>query len=291
MKQLNLNDSEALKILQLTDLHLMKAESDDLTFQLIKKMVDNTNPSLIVITGDLVMHEDSLELVQQFERFMTLLQVPWTFVFGNHDHEGKYSLDVLADSLSRSETCLFEKGPEEVFGVGNFEIEVVKENTNLCQLLFLDSHNTRIDIFDGKEVWSYDYIDETQIQYVQKKLSDRPKNVPSLLFFHIPLPEFNDIQHLSKNQYEGEWHESISCSKTNSHLFDKLKEFPNVLGVFVGHDHVNDYSFMKDGILLSFGRCTGHYNYTMPEFMKGSKVIEVLPNKQLKTYVLLETEQ
>ena len=47
-------------------------------------------------------------------------------------------------------------------------------------------------------------------------------------------------------------------------MFAAMKEAGDVMGMFVGHDHDNDYAVMWKGILLAYGRFTGgntEYNH------------------------------
>ena len=57
-------------------------------------------------------------------------------------------------------------------------------------------------------------------------------------------------------------------------MFAAMKEAGDVMGVFVGHDHDNDYAVMWKDILLAYGRFTGgntEYNH-LPN---GARVIEL----------------
>lgn len=39
----------------------------------------------------------------------------------------------------------------------------------------------------------------------------------------------------------------------------------NMLGVFAGHDHNDDFNVLYEGIYLGYGRKTGYGNYGPPE--------------------------
>ena len=55
-------------------------------------------------------------------------------------------------------------------------------------------------------------------------------------------------------------------------MFTAMYEGGDVMGIFVGHDHDNDYSVMWHGILLAYGRFSGgntEYNHLTP----GTRVI------------------
>ncbi len=280
MKILRLDTKDKVKILQLTDLHLMNNDADDLTYQLIKNMVAHVTPDFIVITGDMFMSNSSLLLAHTLYHFIDHFQIPWTFVFGNHDEEGHSTKEELANVLSQSKYIVYEN-EENLPGVGNHLIELRLAEEIRYRLIMLDSHNARIDNVNGIDIWSYDYIKPEQVEFVKTWIRD----VNSLLFFHIPLPEFADF---SKEQITGEQNETICSSKYNSGLFDECVISNHVLGIFCGHDHVNDYSFKKQGITLAYGRCSGHYNYTLPAFKKGARVIELSTTGDLHTYTLVE---
>lgn len=56
-----------------------------------------------------------------------------------------------------------------------------------------------------------------------------------------------------------------------------MKMVGNIKGIFVGHDHNNDYWGDYNGIKLHFGRKTGHGGYGPPWYMRrGARVIQFL---------------
>ena len=55
-------------------------------------------------------------------------------------------------------------------------------------------------------------------------------------------------------------------------MFTAMKEAGDVMGVFVGHDHDNDYAVMWHGILLAYGRYTGG-NTVYNHLPNGARVI------------------
>jgi len=281
----------AFRIVQMTDLHLMDLKEDTETFSLIKNTVTSCHPDLIVITGDLTMIHENQKLLIQLRELMDSFGVLWTVVFGNHDHECTLSLDEQADLLMKGKYCLFEKGNVNLRGVGNHYITLTKGNQNIALLGFLDSHNSRIDEINGENIWSYDYIDKNQIQdaileITALKNSSNLKS--SIFFFHIPLVEFKQILETNKSEIEGSCYEEVCSSNYDSGFFDEVNKTNTLKGIFVGHDHVNDYSFKKEGCLLAYGRCTGHYNYTMPEFKKGARIIDINDTGSISSYVITE---
>lgn len=69
-------------------------------------------------------------------------------------------------------------------------------------------------------------------------------------------------------------------------MFAAMKESGDVMGIFVGHDHDNDYAVMWKGILLAYGRFTGgntEYNH----LSNGARIIvlEKAPARSLPGFV------
>ena len=67
-----------------------------------------------------------------------------------------------------------------------------------------------------------------------------------------------------------------------------MKEFGDILGVFVGHDHDDDYAVFWKGILLAYGRYTGGdtvYN----NLSNGARVIEMTEGStNFRTWIRLK---
>mgnify|MGYP000389863468 CR=1 FL=1 len=149
-----------------------------------------------------------------------------------------------------------------------------------------------IYIFDSnsyshKEVAKgYDWIKRDQINwYVDKSREFTEANggnaLPSLAFFHIPLPEFNEAASDEDARLIGTRREKACAPVVNSGLFTAMLECGDVMGVFVGHDHVNDYAVEWKGIMLCYGRFTGSKNtYWDIPGGNGARVIELEEGKR-----------
>ena len=96
--------------------------------------------------------------------------------------------------------------------------------------------------------------------------------LPALAFFHIPLPEYNEAASDENAILIGTRMEKACAPELNTGMFTAMKEAGDVMGMFVGHDHDNDYAVMWKGILLAYGRFTGgntEYNH----LSNGARVI------------------
>lgn len=200
-------------------------------------------------------------------------------VFGNHDHEQGMSREEIYEMVKEAPNCLMSKG--NVKGVGNYvlEIEGKQSRATAAVLYFLDSHSN----CELKEVGGYQWVDFSQIAWLREQSARR--ECPSLLFMHIPLPEYN---HAWNGKTFGVRLEEICCPRLNSGLFTVLKESGQVMGVFAGHDHENDFIGVYYDIALGYGRVSAGKNaYGCLE--PGVRVIELTEGKrEFETYVRLK---
>jgi 3',5'-cyclic AMP phosphodiesterase CpdA len=142
---------------------------------------------------------------------------------------------------------LCEAGPEHVDGIGNFYRQVLASAPSqrpLLTIFFLDSHGQIPSLIYKSD---YDHIKQSQIDWfldasqALRSARDKDNNDngfhPSLVFQHIPLPEFGEHRLIIRNGHRGEPTEG---PRYNSHFFDALtKEGVSAIGC--GHDHVNDF--------------------------------------------------
>ncbi|MDO4492600.1 MAG: metallophosphoesterase family protein [Clostridia bacterium] len=265
------------RILQLTDIHIggsvLSYDKDDLALKTVFELLKATKPDLVVVTGDLSfpMGVSSFSFnntasVQQFAAFMRNTGIPWAFTYGNHDTEaiaatGADTLDELYRALSwkTSRTLLYPYVQPEITGRSNQLIELRNEDGALVQALFLLDSNAYMD--GGLN--NYDYIRKDQIDWyaaeVARLSAEAGKTVPSLMFFHIPLPEYRTAYELAQSGDPSvTWHygtngEGISCSTGNDGLFDTIVGLGSTKAVFCGHDHYNNASITYRGVRLTYG--------------------------------------
>ena len=282
--------NDPFRILQFTDIHLMNMPTDDETFRLMNVSILETAPELIIITGDITMTYNHQALLEKLRDFIDCYFIPWTFVFGNHDHEGSLSLSEQADILMQGNYCYFEKGNPHLKGIGNHYISLNHNGKVVSLIGLLDTHDHQVEIINEKEIWLWDHLEHSQINEAYETIESLKQSHPdliSLFFFHIPITEFK-TQIEQALPINGSCYEQISSSNYNSQFFNQIIQTKTLKGVFVGHDHVCDFSFEKEGCLLAFGRCTGHYNYTMPEFTKGARIIDIDSSGNVSSWVYLE---
>jgi hypothetical protein len=202
-------------------------------------------------------------------------QVPWAVVLGNHDPEFKYGTTKkeIMETIVGLPYNLTERGPEDISGEGNYILEVKSSNSNkiAALLYFLDSQ-----MYPEKNLGAYDWIKFDQIAWYRKQSNAYSINndlnpYPALAFFHIPLPEYKEVT--GQKTTFGIQKEKVCSPDLNSGMFTSMLECKNVIGVFAGHDHDNNYIGNLRGICLAYGNVTGRECYG--KIGRGARVIEL----------------
>ena len=134
---LKINTNRAYKILQLTDMHLgfgiFSKKKDRLALKAVSQIIKRTKPDLIVITGDSVFPffpkagtMNNKRQAEIFIRFMDSCGIPYALVYGNHDCEmfARYNKDKLSDVYSSGKYSIFTKGRKDIYGMGNYFINL-----------------------------------------------------------------------------------------------------------------------------------------------------------------------
>lgn len=279
-------------IVQVTDIHWHNGEPADLrTRALIEAVIDAERPDLVALTGDIVGGYDSRDPARAYREVVAPLEsreLPWAAVFGNHDDEGRLSrLDLLHVQKGHPH-CLTERGPLDVTGVGNYvlRIEGAEDDGLAAALYFLDSGG-----HESQGIGDYAWIARDQIAwYVETSRAlaaeyGRPEQrLPALAFFHIPLPEYAEVW--EQRVCRGSKGEPVCGPVINSGFFAALVEQGDVMGTFVGHDHLNDFEGELHGIRLAYGRATGYSPYGTEGFERGARVIRLREGeRQFETWL------
>ncbi|KAK2036208.1 Metallo-dependent phosphatase [Colletotrichum somersetense] len=231
--------------------YLPESEADPLTVEFIGRTLDVEKPDLVILTGDQVHHDipDSKSALFKVVSPIIERSIPFSAVFGNHDSEGTHALTRAAQMsiLQNLPFSLCEPGPEQVDGIGNFCLQVLAPAPSqlpLSTIYLLDSHG---QIASDKRNPDYEPIKESQIDWftntsqAQRRARETGDNDNSshlsLVFLHIPLPEFADCDPDIRN---GSRREPSEGPSFNSHFYDALVK-EGISAVGCGHDHVNDF--------------------------------------------------
>lgn len=270
---LRFNEEGKFKIVQFTDTHFeYNTPQSDTVLTIIQTVINEEKPDLVVITGDVVCSKETREAWLQLTRAFVDAKVPWAITLGNHDHEYALSNREIIALIDTLPYCLTSNGPEDISGSGNYILPVLSaENESIAALLyFFDSNAYSFD----KKVSTYDWIKFDQIAWyrAQSKAFTKQNNgnpYPALGFFHIPLPEYNDVRYDSITV--GSNIEEPCPPTINSGFFNAMLEMKDIMGTFVGHDHDNNYIGCLHNICLAYGCKTGLNSYG--DLEKGARVI------------------
>lgn len=296
------------RILTTTDIHLGDTPSlRRKAMQMLANHIAQAKPDLVIFTGDIILSKFQQLDAVQFARFMEKTGVYWAIVFGNHEvHEEKgFYKWLMLDSMRRYPHCLALHGDDSLYGYGNYRIDIKNGENSLLQSLYLFDSGRDIreryykDYRVPEGMKGYDFLKPEQIEWYKncvRRTEEKYGKVKSMMYFHIPLPEFEHVMKLDENgQYVptgeakifyGGMYESVGCSPFNSGMFDAICELGSTQAVYCGHDHVNDFCANYNGVCFIYSQCGGYETYTMgtnfgwPEekWMQGVTITEIQPD-------------
>ncbi len=279
--ELQKEPGEDFVILNITDVQLKDKESNDaegeLAMKTIDKLVNDTQPDLITVTGDnawgMVAY---IQLIEKLDSY----GIPWAPVMGNHDGENLFNEFWAGEEFVEADNCLFKFGPEGM-GDGNYIINIMQNGLPVQTLYMLDTHS-------GAEEGGYDHLWQNQIDWYKWAVNGIKEkagyNVPSIAFMHIPCREYKDAWKAAQyNESTGEYdnilykftsfgvnHEAVCCPNTNNGFFQTCLDLGSTKNIVSGHDHVNSSSILYKGIRLTYGLKTGAGCYWEKEMNGGT---------------------
>lgn len=267
---------EDFRILALADVQLKSEDIFDIRFeveQVIAELVDIAQPDLIVTVGD---NAIGIFAYEWFISYLDSFGIPWAPVMGNHDGQSLPNESWAAYKMMKADNCLFEFGPEGM-GHGNYTIQVAQGSKILHTLYFMDTHDST-DYWDGQQMHEdvYDGLWDNQIDWYKWNVNGlntlTNSNVESTIFMHIPFHEFVDAYNaMDKDPTSfGVLGESVCHSGKNAGMFDVIKDLGSTKNVICGHDHVNNYSTVYEGVRLSYVTKTGNGSYYDENLCGGS---------------------
>ncbi|MGI5895134.1 MAG: metallophosphoesterase family protein [Candidatus Merdivicinus sp.] len=301
------------KLMVFSDAHAALTGIDPRTMAALEALLDAEKPDFIVINGDL--SKGTIDSAEAFENFAAAFIKPieergiyWCHTYGNHDEQ--YITDPSLNKEYQQKVwqsfphCLSERGPENVPGVGNYVLNILSSDQSqpvfriwaLDSLMYLTNHEQFRK--DDKLAFhypnnpfgdtNYDFMKFEQVEWYYHRSMDLEqecgRKIPGLMFFHMALPEHRLIPaHPKGTGMVGECNEPICNSPINSGMFAAILQRGDIRGVFVGHDHINDFVGELYGIQLGFDAGLGFTTYGMKNaendqqrhFMRGARFFDI----------------
>jgi Leucine-rich repeat (LRR) protein len=270
---LKFNAQSRFKIVQFTDTHVQyDSYRSDSVLVLMKTVIEREKPNLVILTGDVVGSDYRKKAWLKVAQVMIDAKVPWAALLGNHDAEYEIDKEETMNTIVGLPYNLTISGPTELAGKGNYvlPIQASKSQKTAAVCYVLDSE-------EKPQPYEYEWMDESQVQWYKQQSAAFTKlnngtPLPALAFFHIPFPEFDHVRGKS-NTFGMNLETASATGSPRSNLFTAFQETKDVMGVFVGHEHNNNYIGCLNDIALGFGQTTGRQVYG--ELGAGARVIEL----------------
>lgn len=283
------------RVMQLSDVHIgagfMCVKKDNQAINAVAAMVAEEKPDLVIVTGDIAypvpfqagtFNNKTGAVI--FASLMEKLGVYWCPAFGNHDTEAysyfnREDISELYSNRQKYPHCLFQSGPKDVDGYGNYIVNVQTSKGEITQsFVMLDSHSYIDNDYFGI-MWKYDCVHKNQVEWYEQQIKaltkiNNNKTPKSLMFFHMPPQEMltayneykeNGYKDTADSKYiggkAGEKNLVVYPSEKNYGLFDKCLELGSTKGIFFGHDHLNNFTMLYKGIQLTYDYTVDYLAY------------------------------
>ena len=303
MNNLKFNNGK-FRIMQIADVQEDFPVNPD-TVRLIDAAAEREKPDLVIFTGDQIQGYSGCYRTDTYNKVQKVIAayveplvkrgIPFTMTFGNHDDD-----------------CVVSKSAQlELYGEHNGFVmgEARSKDDPATHFINLKDSDGKKDIFSlyiidsnkKDENGAYAPVKKEQIEWLEK-VREANGYLPALAFQHIPVPEFYKVikkvpfwtrgaveaYKSRKNTFwllegdEGFMGETPAVPEINNGEFDSLKKHGDILGLFVGHDHVNSFVRNLEGVDLGYTQGAGFNTYG-PAEKRGVRIFE-LNESDLKNY-------
>ncbi len=302
-KELNFRNGK-FKIMQIADTQEIPAVSPD-TIKLINAALEAEKPDLVIFTGDQIKGYSSFFLGEKGKKnvestLSALIKpleehgIPFTMTFGNHDGEA---------ALKKPEQFEFYKrSPMFVYADAAAEDDPATFCLSIDDKFLVYLFDTHSRAKNG----GYSGVYAEQLDWYRNIRDSYESPLPSLVFQHIPTPEYFDVIKKVKRftkgavrAYGDHKNEFYTLDLYNCGLRDFMKESPaapfenigqvdaflekgEVLGLYVGHDHINSFVSDYKGIDLGYTQGAG-FNVYGPGHNRGVRIFNIEEDGRYET--------
>lgn len=285
--QISKKSGKDFKILQFADIQLDSntnggvAKTEENAYPLMRALIEANSPDLIVLSGDNVGGPDGGVLLDSLIKFMDGFMIPWTFLYGNHERDLKIGLDGIAKKLENVEYGIFDVGQfKGMTGYGNYAISVMDGKNTIYSLVMMDSGAEYSYFAPDQLEWYIDHIKKISTTQFGDYSPYESKVVKSMMFYHIPIDEFEDAAKVALNtdgsvkpEYGiGANKEIANGQGKNVGTFTLVKQMQSTTHMFVGHRHSNNSSITYEGVTMTFGNKAGKNNSHLKQMQGGTLI-------------------
>lgn len=297
------------KILMFTDMHLDgKNATSKLTVSHLVENIQREQPDLVLLGGDNVTSGLNRIRAKQLGKIFEQLGVYWAGVIGNHEGDNPWSISrtEMVEIFSSFDHCLMRRGPAEIDGDCNYALKIVNSGGQMLEtFFFLDtfdemSDEVRAEYAVPQDASEYDGAHANQVAWFTAKAAEIKRQFGeyhAALVMHIPLPQVAAAAEAGNFAFGGKL-EGVCCTGFDSGLFDAAKA-AGIEAIFCGHDHLNNFGAMYDGVLLSYIEPSGYGSYTTAsrlgyeekDWLQGCTLLTVYANGGFNQRQIRNSEQ
>jgi 3',5'-cyclic AMP phosphodiesterase CpdA len=290
--KLRYRDDGTFKIMQFTDTHIGNRpynEADKKTFALVEYALKHYEVDLIMHTGDIIWSDGVTgpdEIFKEFMESFNAVETPKAITFGNHDAEGTATRTDLREIFNQRVTN--KAGLTNLFSIEtreSYTLEIYKHNSEEVEnVLYVMDSGGEASLPIG--IYEWNHPDQVEwFKDVSKKYRKGDNVKRNLVFQHIPIPEYWQAANNIIAGENNETDERISAPHINTGLFANMLIDGETWGIFVGHDHENNFDSLLHGIHLVYGNVSGYNTYG--DTNRGVRMIELNANNhEIKTYTI-----
>ena len=306
MRQKLTFNNKKFKIMLVGDPHCKPEDENKHDIDIIKDYlslqyaaIEREHPDLVILMGDNaggITGEEIYKTLLRITKPYADTKTPFAFILGNHDLEwGEVTdLNVLYGIYKKLPCCVL---PDSYTAYGDYDLKICGADgqTPKLHLLFVYSGSNA----PKEDYGHYDHVKPEQNQWIKDAcgaLKQQYGRVPAVLVQHMPVQEefalLKQTSFLSmladgvygQNEQRGKFYrknrnttgylgEAPCPAAYNSGEFEAIKETGSIFALFFGHDHMNDFIGMHDGILM--GQCKlASFNAYGDGLMQGVRILE-----------------
>lgn len=263
LSKLAVADPSRIRALQFTDIHFFCERDgvnlDGTTIENLSKLVELSKPDLLLVSGDL-WHDNPNGRGREYMEFaveqIAALGKPWVFVWGNHDQLDDYMSG--HEYLANAKHSLYAGGSTG----GNYRVEMTdKEGAARFEFVCVNTAS------DGCDDHTRAYLDGLTTE------RGDAKRLPAMGVMHIPVQQYVDLW--EKGQPTGIRLETVCNQEERGETLPVWKRACDLRACIVGHDHVNNYHGLVDGVDLIYGQATGSGGYGGGAVPKGARLYHI----------------